>query len=223
MSDWNDFVGNLAVAFTVTLYLSGSQICAKIYQNGKVGDISALPFLAAFFNTFLAFVYGILVKNRKIIIVNIIGFSLETIYIMFYLYTTTNKKKLVHQLSSITLSIFAITYYTFIIENGGIRAFYFIGYLGSAVAIIMFGSPLASISTVFKNRSTESLSFPLCFMNFATASLWSMYGGMIGDYFVVGPNLVGSLLGFAQLALFSKFPDQSMHTRLKLKNEDSII
>lgn len=40
-------------------------------------------------------------------------------------------------------------------------------------------------SVVFKTRSTESLSFPLCFANFATASLWAFYGAMLDDNFIL--------------------------------------
>lgn len=222
MSEWNDFVGNLAVCFSATLYLSGSQICLKIYKNGITGDISNLPFLTAFLNTYLAFVYGVLVDNPKIMIVNSIGFILESIYILIYFYFTPNKKKMTHVIGLLLITILGITAYTFVYEEMSHRAFLFIGYMGSFIAIVMFGSPLSSISYVFKSRSTESLSFPLCFANFATASLWSLYGTLINDYFVMLPNLVGSLLGFTQVALFAKFPDQSVSTRMKLKNEDSV-
>lgn len=221
MSEWNDFIGNLAVCFTITLYLSGSQICAKIYQKGLVGDISALPFLTAFFNTFLAFVYGVLVSNPKIMVVNTIGFTLETCYLMFYLIYATNKKLLLHKILFLVLAILAVTFYVFILEDMSKSAFYFIGYLGSLVAIVMFGSPLGSISNVIKTKSTESLSFTLCFANFSTASLWTMYGSMLQDYFIMLPNLVGSILGFSQLALFARFPDKSGIVRLK--NEESIL
>lgn len=223
MSEWNDFIGNLAVCFTITLYLSGSQICAKIYQKGLVGDISALPFLTAFFNTFLAFVYGVLVSNSKIMVVNTIGFTLETCYLLFYLFYTTHKKVLLHKILFVVSSISVVSFYVFILEDMSKSAFYFVGYLGSLVAIVMFGSPLGSISNVIKTRSTESLSFTLCFANFATASLWTIYGSMLDDYFIMLPNLIGSILGFAQLALFTKFPDKSAVTRMKLKNQDSIL
>ena len=59
---------------------------------------------------------------------------------------------------------------------------------------------------IFKTRSTDTLSFALCFTNFSAACLWSLYGSMIHDYFIAAPNMVGSVLGFAQVALFVKFP-----------------
>lgn len=224
MSELNDFVGNLAACFSASLYLSGSQICYKIYKNNHIGDISCIPFLAAFFNTYIAFVYGVLVNNPKIIVVNIFGFSVETFYLIFYYHHSPNKKKLLQKVGFLLTCMFLIAYYTFIFEEMSKTAFYFIGYFGSVVAIVMFGSPLSSINIVLKNKSTESLSFPLSFANFATASLWSLYGVLINDYFVSLPNLIGSILGLAQLALFGKFPSQSSASaRMRLKDEEMLL
>lgn len=41
-----------------------------------------------------------------------------------------------------------------------------------------------------KSKSTESLSFLLCLANFVCSSLWSIYGVMIQDGFVIVIKLV---------------------------------
>lgn len=41
-----------------------------------------------------------------------------------------------------------------------------------------------------KSKSTESLSFLLCLANFVCSSLWSIYGIMIQDGFVIVIKLV---------------------------------
>ena len=48
MSDWTDWIGNLALIWTIGLFFCGVQICFKIYKDRSVGDISSLPFLTAF-------------------------------------------------------------------------------------------------------------------------------------------------------------------------------
>jgi hypothetical protein len=87
-----------------------------------------------------------------------------------------------------------------------------------------------------KTQSTESLSFVLCLANFVVASEWFIYGILINDYFVSVsfikrnlsvnykilfffkiPNFLGAVLGFSQVALFCKFPSQSIATKSKLK------
>jgi len=66
------------------------------------------------------------------------------------------------------------------------------------------------------------LSFSLCFANFGCAFLWSVYGVLLNDYFVLVPNVLGTILGFAQVSLFSKFPSLSIQTRSKLKVDFNI-
>ena len=48
MQDWTDFIGYLALVWTIGLFSCGIQICLKIYKDKLVGDISPFPFLAAF-------------------------------------------------------------------------------------------------------------------------------------------------------------------------------
>jgi hypothetical protein len=37
------------------------------------------------------FLYGTLIDNNQVMIVNVVGFNLEAIYILFFLYYTLNK------------------------------------------------------------------------------------------------------------------------------------
>ena len=41
-----EFVGNLTIACTMGLFLTGTHICYKIYKKGTVGDIASLPFIS---------------------------------------------------------------------------------------------------------------------------------------------------------------------------------
>jgi hypothetical protein len=40
-----------------------------------------------------------------------------------------------------------------------------------------------------KTQSTESLSFLLCFANFACSGLWCIYGSLLGDNFILVTEL----------------------------------
>jgi hypothetical protein len=44
----------------------------------------------------LNFFYGMLINNTQIIIVNVVGFNLEAIYVFFFLYYTLNKVNLIN-------------------------------------------------------------------------------------------------------------------------------
>lgn len=81
------------------------------------------------------------------------------------------------------------------------------GILCVGVTILMFSSPLAELvrnllfllkilyctyiihicfkKTVMENRSTESLSLPLAVASFLCGGLWTMYGFVLGDMYIV--------------------------------------
>ncbi len=122
--------------------------------------------ILCFNSTFLAFIYGVLVNNTKLIFVNLLGFTLESIYIIIYfyylsqkvnknlqyldlnsilLYSCLSQKKLLKNVGFLVFFMLLITAYTFILEEMSKTALYFVGYLGSIVAIVMYGAPLSSI------------------------------------------------------------------------------
>ena len=47
--NWTNAIGDLALIWTIGLFSCGIQICYKIYKKDSIGDVSALPFLTAFF------------------------------------------------------------------------------------------------------------------------------------------------------------------------------
>ncbi|KAH9492723.1 hypothetical protein Btru_026163 [Bulinus truncatus] len=77
-----------------------------------------------------------------------------------------------------------------------------IGLYCAGVGILCYASPLATLSKVIKQKSTSSISFPLCFVNFLCAVEWSLYGAAIEDYVLLIPNFLGIFLGLAQFYLF---------------------
>lgn len=65
---------------------------------------------------------------------------------------------------------------------------------------------IAAQKEVVATQSTASMDFGLSVMAAIVSSLWALYGAAMSDPFVLVPNAIGSVLGFAQVALFFVFP-----------------
>jgi hypothetical protein len=89
--------------------------------------------------------YGILVNNEKVVIVNATGLILEIVYIIFFFIYYQHKKKLFSQILLISIAFLIIYYYAFNTELDKYFIKDSIGYMGALAAIIMFGSPLATL------------------------------------------------------------------------------
>ena len=76
------------------------------------------------------------------------------------------------------------------------------GLLSSSMSVLYCAAPLASVVTVVRSRSTESLPFYLILATIAMTGSWTLYGFIIKDMFVILPNLLGCLIASGQLLLF---------------------
>ena len=81
-----------------------------------------------------------------------------------------------------------------------------LGSIGCCLAVAVSGSPLATVGTVLKDKSTAALPFLTSFTTWMNAFSWSLYGVLIAnDPMIYGPNLLGLALASIQMSLFVLF------------------
>jgi len=83
-----------------------------------------------------------------------------------------------------------------------------LGLFASGLFIVLSGSPLSTIKTVFSTKNSKSILTQLTFAQIINTALWSAYGLAIKDKFVYGPNMTGLGFGLIQLALKLVFPSK---------------
>ena len=78
-----------------------------------------------------------------------------------------------------------------------------IGLIGCSLAIVLSGSPLATIKTVLKDKSTAALPFMNSFSTWLNAMCWFLYGILVAhDVMIFGPNGMGLALASIQMLMF---------------------
>nr|XP_006811657.1 PREDICTED: sugar transporter SWEET1-like [Saccoglossus kowalevskii] len=77
-----------------------------------------------------------------------------------------------------------------------------LGLAASSVTIAMYASPLAQLREVINSKSTRSMSFPLSVATFIAASLWTLYGFLLDDLYVMIPNIPGMMTSIIRFCLF---------------------
>eukprot|EP00164_Ancoracysta_twista_P016888 GFYU01028541.1.p1 GENE.GFYU01028541.1~~GFYU01028541.1.p1 ORF type:complete len:214 (+),score=26.61 GFYU01028541.1:30-671(+) len=198
-------VSTVATFTSASLYLSPLPNVNEIWRNGSAGNFSVFPFQCMFLNALLGFLYGDLVSNSTIMVVN--GFGVGCgVYYLYVFHDVAKDKEPVERgfvvLLFIIMSFITYVFYAVPAMDAALHA----GTITSCVCIIMFGSPLAKVFTVIQNRTTDGLSFNLSAVTVANTLLWILLGLMVRDPFIVVPNFLGLLLGLMQLALFWMYP-----------------
>merc|ERR1719323_1077531 len=158
--------------------------------------------------TFSWWSYGVLRSDPSIQLVNGVGLVLQSLYVLcFYLFTSEK----VATLKGIVLTAVFVVCLNFYIqtESDTEVSMLRLGLLSSTMSVMYCAAPLASVVTVIKTKSTESLPFYLILATIGMTSSWTLYGLIIEDSFVTVPNSLGCLIAIGQLMLFSVYPASS--------------
>jgi len=183
----------------------------ETYQNPKKG-ISISPFIALFVNYSAWNIYGLIIRNPIIFLQNLAGVFVSSFYLyrLFFSHvaTSSQKRKIKWCILLVFMALLAI------------GAFYrlewltreVLGWLSDLCSLAVFASPLAELTTMIRNRSTESMSFSFALCCWVSALSWSVYGILVGDVNILVPNALGFFLACVQIALFAIYPNKKKKT-----------
>ncbi len=140
-------------------------------EDGSVGKLSIVPFVSLLTNCVIWFLYGMLKHDFTVLVPNGMGILAGLFCFTSYLRYSKNVEVITIAVS-LALVVFAFTLYY-------MKDYNTLGTTGCILAIILMGSPLATLSTVIRERSTETMPFTTSFLTWCNAFSWSLYGLII--------------------------------------------
>jgi solute carrier family 50 protein (sugar transporter) len=200
-SFWGMFVTTLQFAgpmFFLSLQGSSVMTAKEIYKNRSSGDLSPLPFISLFTNSFIWSLYGFLMMDPTVLIPNGCGvFSSLYCILAFHKNAIIKPKKL--YVGSLIILLTALL----LAISNKVR---FIGILGCVLSVLLSASPLAVMQTVIRDKSTAALPFVTSFVIWLNSISWLLYGVLVAhDILIYGPNILGFLLASIQMTLFATY------------------
>ncbi|CAM6017058.1 unnamed protein product [Sphagnum balticum] len=195
-------IGNIC---SFALFLVPMITFRKIIMQKSVGDYSGTPYVTTLLNCFLWVFYGSsAVTNTTLIIsINGAGLALEAVYISIHLlYGTAESRKKVGGATFMVTVAFAImaicVMWKVALENRTLV----VGSICVVVNILMYASPLTAMRNVIKTKSVVSMPIGLSIASFFNGLIWTAYGGIKGDKFILIPNGLGLLFCIGQFVLY---------------------
>lgn len=77
----------------------------------------------------------------------------------------------------------------------------YLGMICVAATFALFASPLSELNRVLKERDPDSISSAITLAQTLNCAAWSLYGMLIGDIYVVVPNVAGLVLALIALGV----------------------
>ncbi|XP_057818176.2 bidirectional sugar transporter SWEET3b [Cryptomeria japonica] len=202
-------VGIMGNCTSLLMYMSPVITFVKVIRDKSVGHYSCTPYVIALFNCFTYTWYGMPVvskgwENILLSTVNGAGIIPECFFICTYLILAPPKAKLkVVRMVAAAVVLFTVMAMvsTFALHEHKTRKF-FVGIVGILTSIALYGSPLVIMKLVITTKSVEFMPFYLSFFGSLASILWMTYGVLSKDVLIAAPNVIGCLLGIAQLVLY---------------------
>ncbi|KAK7886411.1 hypothetical protein WMY93_026032 [Mugilogobius chulae] len=191
------------------MFSTGLSDLKKMRETKNTDNIQFLPFLTTCLNNLGWLYYGILKRDQTLILVNVIGASLQTLYIVVFINYTKQKKPFLSQtLFASGVLTAGWFYFSIFLPEGEIRLNQ-LGLTCSAITVSMYLSPLTDLVNIVRSGNVQCLSFPLTVATFFTSTSWVLYGQQLDDNYIVIPNMPGILTSVIRFYLFWKFSSTS--------------
>ncbi|BFG40603.1 hypothetical protein CerSpe_268770 [Prunus speciosa] len=210
------FFGVVGNATALFLFLAPIITFKRIIQKRNTEQFSGIPYVMTLLNCLLSAWYGLPFVSPNNILVSTIngtGAVIEAIYVLiFIIFSPKREKAKILGLFTFVLAIFSTVALVSVFALQGKGRKLFCGLAATVFSIIMYGSPLAIMSTVIKTKSVEFMPFFLSLFSFLCGTSWFIFGLLGHDPFVAVPNGFGSGLGALQLVLYFIYRDSNGST-----------
>ncbi|XP_014368003.1 sugar transporter SWEET1 [Papilio machaon] len=214
LQPYKELVGSVAAIVTIGQMFSGSFICYDVYKQGNTRGITIAPFLGGVVMSLLNLKYGYILRDDKMIQVNLVGLALNIVYVLVYFHYTSEKVKVWAKIGLAGAFTVALLGYAEmedpkLVENR-------FGTIITAFMFYLIASPLFGLREIIKNQSTEGLPFPIIFSGAIVTFMWLLYGIILKNKFLIIQNVVAVILCSIQLSLFVIYPSKRA-TKEKVK------
>mmetsp|Transcript_6987 Transcript_6987/g.15935 ORF Transcript_6987/g.15935 Transcript_6987/m.15935 type:complete len:486 (-) Transcript_6987:452-1909(-) len=204
----------LCISSNVLYQVSPLPAARQFQKTGDTGEADSAPLVSIAFSCTQFFFYGSFAffatgKSGFLVLVysNAVGLALGYYYIYAFLAHCSDKQMAsttwtyLRCLACLFLGQFAFTY---ILPPG--KALLMVGLISSTCTLISACSLVLTVPDVIRKRCSRSLPVPILMCGEVSAVLWLMCGYMLGDLYIILPNVVCVIITSLALFLAWYFP-----------------
>ncbi|KAH9300964.1 hypothetical protein KI387_012547, partial [Taxus chinensis] len=194
-------------AFALFMYAAPISTFRSVMLKKTTGDMSGLPYAIGLFNCLVYTWYGSPLisngwDNALVMAINAVGLLLECCFCTIYLLFAPTKSR--RRMARMVVGVLMVFTIVATVSIWGMNAHkkLIVGTTGTVASVILYGSPLSDIRTVYRTKSVECMSFYFSLFAFLGSVLWLMYGALSKDILIMAPNFIGIPLASVQMIIY---------------------
>ena len=230
-------VPKIGILTSTALYFAPAAAVLAAVRNDDMGDLNPIPLIMMSVASISWLAYGLSARDPYVTLSNAAGCVGSIGYVVFVLpllrdrmtpssasaaASASRRRLRVAQGTVMAGSASTLALWTYLGLSGTDRSGMTsaLGKFASLLFVILSGSPLSALGTVLRTGDSTGILGSLTIAQVVNTSLWSAYGLAVGDGYVWGPNVIGLVLGLAQLALKVTFPSSKSRRRKGADGDD---
>ncbi|OWZ16527.1 hypothetical protein PHMEG_0009668 [Phytophthora megakarya] len=202
----NVFQG-LTIVTTLMLRVSLLPDFRRMHKNHSTGEMSVMPCLLLFTNNYAVMFYAIAIDNiLPLFATSILGIVTGVFFNYFFYRWAADKRSVVYAFIGSFVVCVIVTIYSVLALTGHTGQSHSsvgttLGFITISTTVGLYVSPMATIARVLQTKTASSMPFTMGVVNVFNSFCWGTYAALIGNMFILGPNIAGFILGCTQLVL----------------------
>lgn len=176
-------------------------------RNKSTGDMSVLPSVMIFGNSYGSLFYAIAIGNwLPLFATSMLGIVVGII-LAGYFYHWAPSQRSVMKVFIWTVVVCTITTTYSVLALAGVTSqskssvSTTLGFMMIAATTCMYASPMATIVRVVRTKTATSMPFTMGVINVLNSFCWGVYGYLINNMFLLVPNIIGVTLSGTQMVV----------------------
>ncbi|CAM8925619.1 unnamed protein product [Rhodiola kirilowii] len=179
----------------------------NICKKKSTGEFQGVPYILNVFSATLWIYYASHPVHVPLFVTNSVRIVIAIVYILIFIKYATKAARMSivnHLLLNLGVLLLLALSAQFIVKKEATRVM-FLGWVCVAYSIAVFAAPFGVIRQVIRTKSVEFMPLGLSLFLTINAVMWSVYGLLHKDLYIAIPNVLGVLLGIAQLVLYMAY------------------
>ncbi|KAG6963427.1 hypothetical protein JG688_00008154 [Phytophthora aleatoria] len=202
----------LTIITTIMLRISLMPDFNRWRKNRNTGDMSVMPCVLLYTNCYALLYYAYAIDDiLPLFATSVLGVVVGGI-LAYYFYQWTDYKRATMRIfiGSFIICVIVTIYGSLALagKTGQTRDAVgtTMGFITVTTTIVMYASPMATIVNVIRTKTASSMPFTMGVVVVFNSFCWGFYAALVGNAFILAPNIAGFTLGIIQLSLTFIYP-----------------